>query len=115
MSAFWLGTADLLDDLAVERRDDLVEGHVLITARVFPCSGCFEQVGDVLRDAEDPQPLGRVDHGRLGLAQRLVGHAVLLGGVEADLLDGALELGLHPLAGVPGDEHRVLADDILRS
>ena len=43
----------------------------------------------------------------------LVGQPLLLGGVELDLLDRRVELGLEPLARVPGDQRRMLADDVL--
>ena len=72
-----------------------------------------EQGLDILRHAQDSQSLGGVDHGRLGLADLLVGDAFLLSGVEADLFDRRLELGLDPLASVPGHEGRVLAHDVL--
>ena len=72
-----------------------------------------EQLADVLGDAEDPQPLGRVDDGRLGLAHLLVGQPLFLGGVEANLFDRGIELGLESLAGVPGHEGGMLADDLL--
>ena len=112
-SALWLGTADLLDDRAVERSDDPVKGHVFVAGDRIGLVGMVEQVLDVFGHAQDPQSLGGVDHGRLGLADRLVGQALLLRGVEADLFDGRLELGLNPLASVPGHERGVLAHDVL--
>ena len=53
-----------------------------------------EEVADVFGDAQDAQPLGRVDDVGLGPAHLLVGQPLFLGGVELDLLDRGLELGL---------------------
>ena len=51
--------------------------------------------------------------GGLGVLDLLVGDQLLLVGVEPDLLQGRLELGLHRLLGVLGEERRMLADDLL--
>ncbi len=107
------GDGDLLDDRAVEGSDDPVEGHVFVAGDRIGQVGMVEQVLDILGDAQDAQSLGGVDHGRLGLADPLVGQALLLGGVEADLFDGGLELGLDSLAGVPRHQRGVLAHDVL--
>ena len=114
-SALWLGTADSHDDRAVERSDDLVEGHVFVAGDGVGLVGVVEQALDVLGNAQDSQSLGGVDHGCLGLADLLVGDAFLLGGVKPDLFDRRLELGLDPLASVPGHEGGVLADDVLHA
>ena len=64
ISAFWLGTAVLGDDRAVERGDDRVPGHVLVGRRAEGLLRVGEQLVDVLGDAEDAEPLGGVDRRR---------------------------------------------------
>ena len=103
------------DDRAVERGDDRVGGHVLVGR---PGGRGAARGGRAGRRCPRSTPRMR----SRWAASITVASAcltcwsairLLLVGVEPDLLERRLELRLRRLAGVLGDERRVLADDLL--
>ncbi len=101
------------NDRAVERGVNLVERHVLIDGQLVGLVGMDEQFADVFGDTQDAQSLGRIDDVRLGLSNLLIGQPLVLGGVELDLLDRGIKLGLQSLASVQGHHGGMLPDDLL--
>ena len=104
-SALWLGTAIFHDDRAVEGSDDLVEASRLRRGRA--CWPCRHGSSRSWMFSETPRIRSRWAASTTAASawpNLLVGQPFFLSGVEPDLFDRGLELGLDSLASVPGHE-----------